>query len=127
MPADRSYWEQKGSKKTVNIAEKLLRMINDSTAQKFKFKYNKFYIGLEKEGAVNNFISFKPKKKNTMIRIKLEKNDEIDNLIESFDLNVLEYDRQDKRYRFDIGEEESEKNYEDLKKIIKASYKYNFD
>ena len=60
-PTDRAYWENRGSKKTVQIADSLLKIIHKFDPE-FKLKYNKFYIGLEKDGKPNNFVKFCPGK-----------------------------------------------------------------
>src|SRR5271166_730209 len=55
-PADRSYWESKGSKATVAAADQLLSIVKEFDPA-LELKYNKFYIGLSKDGKVNNFVS----------------------------------------------------------------------
>ena len=50
-PTDRAYWEKKGTKATVQLVDDLLgiaREINPS----LDLKYNKFYIGLSKDGSL---------------------------------------------------------------------------
>lgn len=56
-PTDRTYWESRGSKKTVAIVDELLEIaqIYDPS---LKLKYNKFYIGLAKNGQPQNFVIF---------------------------------------------------------------------
>src|SRR5262249_35899512 len=44
IPADRSYWESKASKATVELADDLLRILKQFDAS-LELKYNKFYIG----------------------------------------------------------------------------------
>lgn len=69
-PTDRAYWEEKGSKATVEMADQLLAIIhefNDTLA----LKYNKFYIGLARDGQPNNFVTFVPQRRNILARVKL--------------------------------------------------------
>jgi hypothetical protein len=60
-PTDRAYWERRGSKRTVQLADQLL-----SIARKFEpsidLKYNKFYIGISRDGQPFNFVAFRPRK-----------------------------------------------------------------
>ena len=60
VPTDRAYWEQRATKGTVALADQLLDLLRkfDPT---LTLKYNKFYIGLAKNGQPYNFVSFKPK------------------------------------------------------------------
>ena len=56
---DRAYWEHRGTKETVRMADELLEVIQRFDPG-FEFKYNKFYIGLAKNERPNNFASFRP-------------------------------------------------------------------
>jgi len=58
---DRDYWEKRGTKATVKMADELLEDIKkiDDT---FELKYCKFYIGLAKAGVGSTFILFRPQK-----------------------------------------------------------------
>jgi len=57
---DRNYWEKRGTAKTVALADELVSLISSFTTG-YELKYNKFYIGLAKEGHPNNFAIFRPK------------------------------------------------------------------
>jgi hypothetical protein len=58
---DRSYWEARGSHKTVAMADTMLELVR-KLDPRFELKYNKFYIGLAKNGEPNNFMIFRPAK-----------------------------------------------------------------
>ncbi len=58
---DRTYWENRGTKKTVGMADELLAILK-TLDPKLELKYNKFYIGLARDGQPNNFVIFRPKK-----------------------------------------------------------------
>jgi len=55
---DRAYWENRGSKKTVAVADELLSIARQLDPD-LELKYNKFYIGLAKEGQARNFMVFR--------------------------------------------------------------------
>lgn len=118
---DRNYWETKGSKETVALADELLKIIHelDNT---FKITYKKHYIGLAKNGQAQNFIIFKAKKNNIRMEIKLERSTEIEEELDNSDLDVMEYDVRSNRYRIRITKKDLENNKEILKKIIEKSY-----
>lgn len=60
---DRTYWEKRASKSTLEMTDELITLIK-TLDQDLEPKYNKFYIGLAKNaGQINNFVIFRPKKK----------------------------------------------------------------
>ena len=66
-PTDRNYWEKKS-----NVLKYVDHIYKDVSqyAPGFELKYNKFYIGLTKNGSTSNFISFRPKKKFVYLLVK---------------------------------------------------------
>jgi hypothetical protein len=61
-PADRSYWEtQRGTRETVKIVDQVLALITE-VVPGYTLKYNKFYIGLEIHGQIDNFVILKPQR-----------------------------------------------------------------
>jgi hypothetical protein len=79
-PTDRAYWEKRGSKATVGLADQLLVVLKDLDPS-LELKYNKFYIGLSKNGQPYNFITFRPRKNQLHFEIKLPQSDELDGKI----------------------------------------------
>jgi hypothetical protein len=59
--ADRHYWEGRATKATVAMCEDMLKVVR-TLDPKLDLKFNKFYIGLAKEGRPDNFVIFRPKK-----------------------------------------------------------------
>jgi hypothetical protein len=68
-PADRTYWEERATKATVNLADQLLEIVHEYDPS-LEMRYNRFYIGLSKNGRPYNFVVFRPQK--TTIRIDLK-------------------------------------------------------
>lgn len=58
---DRNYWENKSTSKIMKQVDEIFNCVKEY-ADGYELKYNKFYIGLTKDGIANNFILFKPKK-----------------------------------------------------------------
>lgn len=97
--ADRSYWEHnKGTAETVAIVDQVLDLIQEITPG-YELKYNKFYIGLAQNNVTDNFVIFRARKKFTRMEIRLGKSDDIEELMESHDLDLMEYDGRAGRYR----------------------------
>jgi hypothetical protein len=79
---DRAYWENRGSRQTVAMADEILEMIHQLD-RNFNFKYNKFYVGLAKNDQPNNFISVRPKKSVLRLEARLPRSDELDQQLEN--------------------------------------------
>jgi hypothetical protein len=61
-PTDRSYWEKKANPNMVKIADQLL-VIAKEFDPTLELKFNKFYIGFQRNGKGTAFITFEPRKK----------------------------------------------------------------
>jgi len=121
-PTDRAYWENRGSKKTVQIADSLLKIIHKFDPE-FKLKYNKFYIGLEKDGKPNNFVKLLPRKKYLSADLKLERSEELEEKIEE-KLGLISYRKGQLRYRIQIKDGEVNDNDDFLTDLFRQSYNY---
>jgi hypothetical protein len=85
---DRAYWEKRGSQqKTLAMADDLLEIVR-TLDPNLELKYNKFYIGLAKNGQPCNFAVFRPKKNFVRIEPRLEKSDETQDRLETAGLDV---------------------------------------
>lgn len=121
VPTDRAYWEQRATKRTVALADQLLDLL-----RKFDpiltLKYNKFYIGLAKNGQAFNFVSFRPKKNHTIFELGLHQTAELDNKVDEAGLGTLEYDKKWRRYRLRLTEEDIKSKSEILEELSKLAY-----
>jgi hypothetical protein len=124
-PTDRNYWEKKVEKNSLIILDNIYSELSDIIGD-FKLKYNKHYIGLEQNDITYNFIYFNLNKKNVIMNIRLDKTDEIDAMLESTDLDVLNYDKRYMRYRVRIRETGLKSNLELIKKITKTAKNERF-
>lgn len=124
-PTDKAYWEKKASKESVKLTEKILSDLGEITDE-YSLKYNKYYIGIEKNNMANNFISFIPRKTVVILNIKHEKVEEIDELLENSDFEMLSYDKQWKQYRIKLSEKDVASNTDLLRKLVeKAKMEYH--
>ena len=91
-PTDRAYWEKRATKSTVAMADEMLKLLHtfDGT---LKLKYNKFYIGLEKNGQAYNFVALRPKKNVLNLELKIPQTEELNDKIEKAGLETLEYNK----------------------------------
>ena len=82
---DRNYWENRSTKKMMNIVDNLLTIVH-SFAPEYQLNYNKYYIGLSKDGVANNFVHFKPKKQWVVLLAKVSQVEELNKELDSADI-----------------------------------------
>ncbi len=120
-PADRPYWESRSAKNTLCQVDQMLHMLQEIDSS-LKLKFNKYYIGLERDGQAFNFVQFRPRKKHIVLLVKLEESDEISKKIEASDLDSVDYDIKRNRYKISLGATDAETNQDVLKEIFKLAY-----
>lgn len=119
---NRAYWEKRSSKTTVDMADEVLQLLK-TFDQELALKYNKFYISVSKDNKPFNFVSFRPKKSSLGVEPKLKKSEEIEILLDSAGLDVLEYDTRNQRYRIRFSKDEIQKHERLLKEILGRAYR----
>src|SRR5262249_52576814 len=120
-PADRAYWEKKGTKATVQLADELLG-IGREIDSSLELKYNKYYIGLSKDGQPFNFAQFRPRKNHIGLIVSLPRSDDIDAKIDQSDLEPLDYDTRREHYRLALHKDDISKHKALLKELMHAAY-----
>jgi hypothetical protein len=98
---DRNYWQQKSSPALLKLADQLLDVINDQ-GPGLSLQYNKCYIGLQRGGMADNFISFRPRKKHMIWVVRIGRDEVLDARLEESGLTMLPYDKRWKQYQFQI-------------------------
>ena len=119
---DRAYWEARGSHKTVAMADSLLELVKklDPTIE---LKYNKFYVGLAKNGVPDNFVIFRPAKTFIRFEPRLERSDATQERLEKAGLDVMDYDERWGRYRIQLTPDGLQKNREVAAWVIEEAFK----
>lgn len=120
--ADRTYWEKRSSITTVWMADEVLRIVK-TLDQNLDLKYNKFYISVSKDNKPFNFVIFRPKKTSLRVEPKLKKAEEIEIMLDSAGLDVLDYDARNQRYRIHFSKDEIKKHERLLKEILSRAYR----
>ena len=120
-PTDRAYWEKRGSKPTVSLVDQFLTLLKDLDPS-LELKYNKFYIGLSKDGRPYNFVTFKPKKNRLNLELKLPQSDELDGKIEEAGLETLEYSKRWGLYHLNLTKDDIKSNETVLKELARTAY-----
>lgn len=118
--ADRSYWEKRATHTSVVIADELYGLIKTFDSA-IELKYNKFYIGLAKNGQPNNFAIFRPQKNGLRLEIRLAKSEEIETKLNETGLDLMEYSRWG-RYRIRLTKDDIKKHSAFLQELLKKAY-----
>ena len=119
---DRNYWEtNKGTKQTVALADQILEIIKEFNPH-FELKYNKYYIGLAKNGLPNNFTLFRAKKSSLLVEIRLQQSPEIQDKLDEAKLDTMDYDTKWRRYRIRVDKNDIAKHKELLKNLMQQAY-----
>lgn len=120
-PTDRAYWETKASKATVALADEMLEIIHRFD-QSLVLKYNKFYIGLAKDGDPFNFVDFQPKKNHINWKIRLQRSEDVDGMIDSAGLVQLEYNTRYNQYRIRLTRDDILTKQSVIEELVKLAY-----
>jgi predicted transport protein len=120
-PTDRAYWEKRGCKATVSLADQLLAILKELDPS-LELKFNKIYIGLSKDGQPYNFVVFRPKKNQLNFDLKLPQSDELDAKIDEAGLDSLEYDKRWGLYRLRLTKDDLRSKADVLMDLARAAY-----
>lgn len=117
---DRSYWETTiGTPTTVAMADKVLEIIR-TFAPEMEFKYNKFYIGLAKDGNPLNFAVCRARKRSLNVNIALPRSPEIDKQLEDAELDLLDYHKGN--YRIRLLEKDLTQHKDLIRMLLQQAY-----
>lgn len=120
---DRSYWNNRSTPKMLKNVDSIFENICQF-ASGYNLKYNKYYIGVGKDGVTKNFVIFKPKKAFLYLVIKGNEDKERIDKLENAGLDV-NYQTRWKEYNIKLsGYEEYKKHKELLNGLIKESMEY---
>jgi hypothetical protein len=114
---DRSYWEKRGTRETVRMADDVLKIIK-TFDQAFELKYNKFYIGLARDGEPCNFVIFRAQKQALRMEPRLQRDDAIETKLNEAGLDVMDYSTRNGRYRIRLAKGDIDKHAELLTEIL---------
>jgi hypothetical protein len=99
---DRTYWETgRGSPLTLGLADEMLALIRERTDAEFSLKYNKFYVGLARDGIPSNFIVLRPRKQHLIAAFKVPKSDALTDQLAESGMDLMAYGKGG-RYRVRI-------------------------
>ena len=81
-PTDRKYWDTRTTTKMMKNVDEIFADLGDLVSG-YELKYNKFYIGIAKDGMAKNFVMFRPHKSFLYLVIKCDNNPDLFQKIEN--------------------------------------------
>jgi hypothetical protein len=121
VETNRDYWNKRATKKTVDIVDGLLEILNTELDTPQQLNYNKYYIGLNDGAKSRNFIYFKPKKQFTHIYFEVENQE---NWVEKLDEIGISATSSKKNLQITVSPKQVSQNIEILTELIKDSVEY---
>lgn len=109
---DRPYWENRSTKKMLKTVDDIFTDLAEYVTG-YELKYNKFYIGISKDGVAKNFISFKPKKSFLYLIFKANEDKQLSDKLEEAGLDIT-YESRWKQYRIKLIDFDDYKKHRDI-------------
>ena len=111
-PTDRTYWEKKSTPEIMKqVVDRLHKLIQEQDGG-VALKYNKHYIGLARHGVANNYVAMKPRKAKVVVEFRIQRSDEVTDLIDKAGIGTLSYAWGS--YRVTIPNSRTLENHKDL-------------
>jgi predicted transport protein len=120
-PTDRSHWDKAASRQTMQMVDHLFDAVREMDGS-LELKFNKFYIGISKDGRAFNFAAFRPRKSTLNLSIQLPRSEEVDKRIDDAGIDTLEYASWG-AYRLSLLPEDVHKHRALLVDLLKDAYK----
>lgn len=120
-PTDRAYWESKASPASLKLADKLIELARENDPS-LAPKYNKYYIGLARNGIADNFISLRPRQKWVIFQPKVASSPELNQRLEDAGLEVKAYESRFNHYKIRLDESELNEHIALIREIISMAY-----
>lgn len=121
---DRKYWETNSTPKLLAEVDKIFESMKNDFISGYELKYNKFYIGMAKDGLAKNFLMFRPKKNWLYIIYKGHEDTESLKKAETLGLELI-YKSSWKQYYLKLDNyNHYQKHKEFIDELIKGSMDY---
>jgi hypothetical protein len=124
-PKDRNFWITKGSPESLALTDELLELIRSEVEPRAALKYNKNYIGIEVDGLVTNFMSFRPRKHYVGVSFKSPPNPDLASELEEAGIPVLSYQARWNEFRIQLFRSGFDENKDLLTRMVRMA-KENF-
>ena len=122
QPADRTYWEKRSSKASMDIVDEVLAFARGKNNQ-ISLKYNKGYIGATLSGQTFNFITMQAQKKAVRLAVTSPRTDDYDQEITSAGFE-FEYNDRRKKYIIYLDQDSFSANRDLIKGFVQRSFDF---
>lgn len=119
---DRGYWECRGTKATLATLDGIFEIVHGLDPA-LELKYNKFYVGLAKNGQPHNFVISRPQKNALMLTVRLQQSPEIQARLEESGMEALDYDKREGGYRIRLGIDDLKNRCDVLRLLIEMAFR----
>lgn len=120
---DRKYWEIRSTSKTLKNVDSIFNSVKEY-ASGYELKYNKFYIGMSKDGISKNFLMFRPRKNYLYLLFKGNEDIDIMQKCENVGLEIT-YKSRWKEYHLRLDDyDEYLKHKELIDSLVKGSMEF---
>lgn len=123
---DRSHWEGRGTPATLAVLDGIFEMVHGRDPA-LELKYNKFCVGLAKDGQPHNFVISRPQKNALMLTIRLQQSPEVQARLEESGLEAIDYDKREGGYRLRRGLDDLKNRGDVLRQLIEMAYRNHIE
>jgi len=120
-PTDRAYWEERSNPKILKMVDQFIELVK-KIDEGYELKYNKFYIGITKNGKASNFFSLVPKKNFIQFNPRLTDSPETTNEIEEAGLTIISHSSRNRSYKIKMFPGDVQKHQELLLKLMNKAH-----
>ena len=121
--ADREYWEKASRPEIMNLMDDLLSLIHQ-TDPSVSLNYNVQYVGLVNDRRPTNYVSFKPKKNQLNVQIRLPRTDLYDSRVDDTGLKLNQYNRRYGQYVLVVQPGISDHSKRTLTELFQDAYQH---
>jgi len=125
-PTDRAYWERRGTKETLTLADEAARLVTEIDPTLVP-TYRKYYIGFSDGIRPNNFVVLRPKKRFLNVDVRVSDIDSWRNKLSEAGIEVLQGGRKFGRVPFTIDREDFVAHRELLTEFFRAAWEEQKD
>ncbi len=120
--SDRADWERRSSKTTMAMVDRLHGIVQEFDPA-LALKYNKFTIGLAKDGRPQNIVICRPWKSTVLVTIRLPQSAELQSKLDAGGLEVVDFYRREAGYRVRLSGDDVEQRRRVLRDLVGMAYR----
>lgn len=119
IQADRKYWENRTSREAMESADQLFSLITEIDPD-VEMSYKMNYVGISRQGKVENYVIFKPRKNHLGFQFRIPRSSENDSIIQKLGFSIISYTRWG-FYVVILNKEDLQNKKTEIKQLIKMA------